>query len=55
MEEKVLISKSEYDKLQRQTDWLMCLEGAGVDNWQGFDEAVDMLKEIYPEDWEEIL
>lgn len=25
--------------------WLECLEGAGVDNWSGFDYAQDMFSE----------
>ena len=27
------------DKLEADSEWLSCLEAAGVDNWDGFDEA----------------
>lgn len=36
-----------YDILTDETDnrlwWLDCLEAAGVDNWQGIDEARNMM------------
>lgn len=28
-------------KLQADSDWLGCLEAAGVDNWEGYDIAQD--------------
>lgn len=38
-EEFVLVRKKTYDKLVERDDWLMCLEAAGVDNWEGYDVA----------------
>lgn len=39
--EEITISKKEYDRLQDR-DWkLSCLEGAGVDNWCGYDYAME--------------
>lgn len=35
----VTISQAEYDRLCKDSEWLGCLEAAGVDNWEGFDEA----------------
>jgi len=45
MEETITIPLSEYKRLQRSELKLECLEGAGVDNWQGWDEAMSMLRE----------
>ena len=30
--------------LEKDSDWLGCLEAAGVDNWQGFDDAAEMYR-----------
>ncbi len=35
----VTLSQEEYDELKRDQDWLRCLEGAGVDNWDGIEYA----------------
>lgn len=43
MEETITITKEEYDRLEKDSEWLSCLEAAGVDNWIGFDEAKDLL------------
>jgi hypothetical protein len=43
--ETVTILKSEYEKLLERDEWLSALEGAGVDNWDGWDEAVALRKE----------
>lgn len=43
MEETITITKEEYDRLNKDSEWLSCLESAGVDNWDGIDEALDML------------
>ena len=37
--ETVTISKIEYERLLERDEWLDCLEAAGVDNWEGIDEA----------------
>lgn len=41
----VVLSAKEYDDLSERDRWLSALEGAGVDNWDGWDEARDMLAE----------
>jgi len=41
----ITISEEEYNKMLDRIMWLDALEAAGVDNWQGFDEA----REIYQE------
>jgi hypothetical protein len=40
--ETVTISKKEYDALVNDQRKLDALEACGVDNWQGWDEAMDM-------------
>lgn len=42
-EEMVVISKEEYDSLRYDSAWLSCLEAAGVDNWDGYDFARDLM------------
>jgi len=44
-EEMITITKAEYDRLCEDSVWLSYLEGAGVDNWEGFDEARAMRDE----------
>lgn len=34
---------SEYMELLEESEWLMCLEQAGVDNWSGYDYAKELL------------
>ena len=36
----VEISKKEYEELKDSAWLLQCLENAGVDNWQWYDEAM---------------
>lgn len=43
--ETVAIPKAEYEKLLEDQFWLECLESAGVDNWEGYDEAIQLFKE----------
>lgn len=43
--EMVTITREEYDQLCRSAEWLSYLEAAGVDNWDGYDEALHMQKE----------
>lgn len=44
-EETVTISKKEYESLLEDRKWLQALEGAGVDNWQGYDYARELMNE----------
>lgn len=30
------------EELEKRSNWLSCLESAGVDNWEGFDIAIDI-------------
>ena len=39
------ITRKEYDRLVKDSEWLSCLEAAGVDNWEGYDEALSILHE----------
>lgn len=45
MEETVTIAKSEYERLVEDSEWLGCLEAAGVDNWEGYEFARDLMNE----------
>ena len=46
MEETITISKKEYEELLKDSQFLDCLRGAGVDNWDGYDYALEMMKEM---------
>lgn len=46
MEETVTISKEEYESLLEDQKLLQCLQGAGVDNWEGYDYALEMMEEM---------
>lgn len=42
MDEKtVTISQKEYESLKEDSRKLLCLESAGVDNWGGYDFAME--------------
>ncbi|WP_459213703.1 hypothetical protein [Paenibacillus graminis] len=41
----VTITESEYQRLLRDSDKLGCLEACGVDNWGGWDDAMEMFAE----------
>jgi len=45
MDETIEISKSEYDELIQAQIRLICLESAGVDNWRGYDYALELMEE----------
>jgi len=45
MEEEVTISKKEYEELLENQIWVRALEAAGVDNWEGYDIAIDIFDE----------
>ena len=42
-EETVAITKSEYDQLIEDSQFLHALLAAGVDNWPGYDQACQMV------------
>ena len=43
--ETVIISKKEYENLLERAEMLDALECAGVDNWEGYSYAMEMLEE----------
>lgn len=49
MEETVIISKRDFDKLNRDSRKLAALEAGGVDNWEWYGES---LKDFVAEDEE---
>lgn len=40
----ITLSDPEYRTLRRRLDKLDALEAAGVDNWEGYDTAMELLK-----------
>lgn len=46
--EMVTIPREEYESLLTRSRWLECLEAAGVDNWEGIDEALRINRERVP-------
>ena len=52
MEEMITITKKEYERLLERDEWLCALEGAGVDNWDGYGDAYDLLEAFRAEDEE---
>lgn len=44
-EETVTITKAEYETLLEDQKLLEALQGAGVDNWQGYWDAMEMMQE----------
>jgi|TARA_R110000868_G_scaffold310920_1_gene572074 hypothetical protein len=45
MEETITISKKEYEELLKDGQFLRCLQYAGVDNWGGYEYALEIMKE----------
>lgn len=48
--ETVTIAKSEYERLLRDSEFLGCLEACGVDNWEGYSYAHELMEENEGED-----
>lgn len=44
--EQVTIPKSEYEQLLRDSLKLEALDRHGVDNWEGYDDAMDTYREL---------
>lgn len=40
-EEMITITREEYDSLLDSQNILDCLQSAGVDNWDGYEEALE--------------
>ena len=45
MKEKVTITKKEYEELLDSQKMLNALESAGVDNWEGYDFAMELYRD----------
>jgi hypothetical protein len=45
-DKKISISEEEYDSLLKDSILLNCLQMMGVDNWDGYDEAIEQYNEI---------
>lgn len=35
----VKVHHEEFERLEKDSEWLSCLKEAGVDNWEGIEEA----------------
>lgn len=44
-EKMITITKKEYDRLTKESQFLSCLEACGVDNWNGYGDAREMMDE----------
>ncbi len=45
----VLVNKDKLEGLENRDEFLSCLEGAGVDNWDGYSFAQEEYKPIHEE------
>ena len=45
-DKKISISKEEYDSLLKDSILLNCLQMMGVDNWDGYGDAIEQYQEI---------
>jgi hypothetical protein len=48
-EETITITKKEYESLLKDSRFLGCLEGAGVDNWDGYSYAIESYTDTFGE------
>jgi hypothetical protein len=46
MKLNITISKKEYESLLEDSEKLSALEAAGVDNWEGYDNAMEMMEDM---------
>ena len=49
-DKKISISEEEYDSLLKDSILLNCLQMMGVDNWDGYDDAIEQYQEIVQEE-----
>lgn len=49
-QETILVAKSYLHKLEESHEWLSCLQEAGVDNWCGYDEAINIKNALYDDE-----
>lgn len=52
-QEMITIKKSYYDELMENDLKLSALDAAGVDNWVGYDDAMDIFQEWLDENEDE--
>jgi len=45
--EFVTITREEYQALLKDQIFLQCLQNAGVDNWEGYSDAIQLMEEEY--------
>lgn len=45
IEETITITVKEYESLLEDSEMLQALQNAGVDNWEGYDYALELLGE----------
>lgn len=48
-EDEVIMSRAEFDEMYLDQIKLRCLENAGVDNWDGYSFAMELLAEYIEE------
>jgi hypothetical protein len=44
VEETITITRKEYESLVADSDFLEALQSAGVDNWSGYDYALEIMQ-----------
>ena len=44
------ITQERLEELEKAETFLEALQAVGVDNWDGYDDAIDVFRETYPED-----
>ena len=49
-DKKISISEEDYDSLLKDSILLNCLQMMGVDNWDGYDDAIEQYQEIVQEE-----
>tara|TARA_Y100000780_G_C13682823_1_gene416628 strand:- start:397 stop:588 length:192 start_codon:yes stop_codon:yes gene_type:complete len=47
---RYILDEDFYKELIKDQHLLTCLQNNGVDNWQGWDDAIDEYNEMYGED-----
>ena len=50
-DKKISISEEEYETLLNDSIFLNCLQMMGVDNWDGYGDAIEQYQEILLQDF----
>ncbi len=48
--DRIELTIEQWEKIQDRLAWLDALEAAGVDNWEGGEEAMRIYRETCPDD-----